>query len=119
MPHHVSTFIILENFLPILIMILTMTFLLHDLAPEPWKHDEKTRSTTAGAFLDPSSLILNLLRSPAPILFSDHSPAMYQRPQISPAGFALLLLGIALALMLCGSVKFLLDSCRCLGFSDG
>ncbi|GFS33904.1 hypothetical protein Acr_00g0031160 [Actinidia rufa] len=68
------------------------------------------------AFLGLSSLILNLLRSPTPIQFSDHSSAMYQRPpplrrppatpSISPAGFASLLLGTSLSLMLCGSVTF-------------
>ena len=69
------------------------------------------------ALLELSSLILNLLRSPTPIQFSDNSPAMYQRPPpplrrppattpISPAGFASLLLGISLSLMLCGSVTF-------------
>lgn len=60
-----------------------------------------------------SSLVLNILRSPpSPIPFSDPSPAMPPArssppaTQISPAGFASLLLGISLALMLCGSVTF-------------
>ncbi|XP_021644302.2 uncharacterized protein LOC110638158 [Hevea brasiliensis] len=63
-----------------------------------------------------SALVLNLLRSPpSPIPFSDQSPEIpseYSRrrssapPQISPAGFASLMLGISLALMLCGSLTF-------------
>lgn len=63
-------------------------------------------------FYELSALVLNLLRSPpSPAPFSEHSPEVYtsRRPtttQISPAGFASLLLGISLALMLCGSVTF-------------
>jgi hypothetical protein len=74
-------------------------------------------------FYELSALVLNILRSPpSPIPFSDHSPAAdvtttssssssssrrsTPMPQISPAGFASLLLGISLALMLCGSVTF-------------
>ena len=63
-------------------------------------------------FYELSALVLNLLRSPpSPTSFTDHSPEVYalRRPtatQISPAGFASLLLGISLALMLCGSVTF-------------
>lgn len=67
-------------------------------------------------FYELSSLVLNIMRSPpSPIPFDDHSPVMTpassssRRPmstQISPAGFASLLLGISLALMLCGSVTF-------------
>lgn len=61
-----------------------------------------------------SALILNLLRyPPTPIQFSDEvstSSRRQPRPaplsQISPAGFASLLLGISLALMLCGSITF-------------
>lgn len=63
-----------------------------------------------------SSLVLNLLRSPA-IQFSDQfptdvssssAPARRRAPvaQITPAGFASLMLGISLSLMLCGSVTF-------------
>ncbi|KAF5929885.1 hypothetical protein HYC85_000074 [Camellia sinensis] len=47
------------------------------------------------------------------LMFSDPSPAVVpssrrrpETPLISPAGFASLLLGISLALMLCGSVTF-------------
>ncbi|KAG5090201.1 hypothetical protein JHK82_048979 [Glycine max] len=64
--------------------------------------DEQSR-----ALYDLSSLVLNLLRSP--LTFSDEVPPASRRPgqaQISPAGFASLLLGISLALMLCGSVTF-------------
>lgn len=70
----------------------------------------------SGVFYELSVLVLNLLRShPSTISFSDDSPvippdvSMSRRSvpaQISPAGFASLLLGISLALMLCGSVTF-------------
>ncbi|WMV29179.1 hypothetical protein MTR67_022564 [Solanum verrucosum] len=63
-----------------------------------------------------STLIFNILRSPTtPFEFSDQSPVVQRstqlppvRPmqQITPAGFASLLLGISMALMLCGSVTF-------------
>ncbi|XP_062110783.1 uncharacterized protein LOC133822458 [Humulus lupulus] len=62
-----------------------------------------------------STLVLNILRSPpSPIPFPDQSPEMPSArrssssaaSQITPAGFASLLLGISLALMLCGSVTF-------------
>ncbi|KAJ7945569.1 Transmembrane protein [Quillaja saponaria] len=70
-------------------------------------------------FYELSDLVLNLLRCPpTPVSFSDSSPGMpsdvsssRRSPstnQISPAGFASLLLGISLALMLCGSVTFLI-----------
>ncbi|GFY99952.1 hypothetical protein Acr_13g0013520 [Actinidia rufa] len=77
------------------------------------RQDQQSR-----VFCELSTLILNILRSPpAPIDFSDPSPAMpppvsssrrraAATPPISPAGFASLLLGISLALMLCGSVTF-------------
>ncbi|KDP26826.1 hypothetical protein JCGZ_17984 [Jatropha curcas] len=68
-------------------------------------------------FYELSSLVLNLLRSPpSPIPLSDQalpvpSDSTVRRrssatTQISPAGFASLMLGISLALMLCGSVTF-------------
>lgn len=73
-------------------------------------------------FYELSALVLNILRSPpSPIPFPDHSTAeavsttssssstsrrSSPAAQISPAGFASLLLGISLALMLCGSVTF-------------
>ncbi|KAI3426820.1 uncharacterized protein J3R85_009693, partial [Psidium guajava] len=74
------------------------------------------------AFCELSALVLNLLRSPpTPVSFSDQSPeaisaaaaassssSSSRRPvaQITPAGFASLMLGMSLALMLCGSVTF-------------
>lgn len=63
------------------------------------------------ALYDLSALVLNLIRSPpTPLPFSHNVPPGASRrsppPQISPAGFASLLLGISLALMLCGSVTF-------------
>ncbi|XP_041014291.1 uncharacterized protein LOC121257368 isoform X2 [Juglans microcarpa x Juglans regia] len=78
--------------------------------------DEQSR-----IFYELSALVLNILRSPpSPIPFSDSLPqalttspsssSSSRRPspaaQISPAGFASLMLGISLALMLCGSVTF-------------
>lgn len=79
------------------------------------RQDEQSR-----VFYELSALILNILRSPSSTLsLSDQSPvtpppaAMSSRrplpatlPQITPAGFASLLLGISVALMLCGSVTF-------------
>lgn len=74
-----------------------------------------TQDQQSRVFHELSALILNILRSPpSPIQFSDHSPATSRRssppslPQLTPAGFASLLLGISLALMLCGSVTFFL-----------
>ncbi|PON50699.1 Transmembrane protein [Parasponia andersonii] len=67
----------------------------------------------SGLLYELSALVLNILRSPpSPIPFSDQSsPVSPVRrspaaTQISPAGFASLLLGVSLALMLCGSVTF-------------
>ncbi|KAM3753780.1 hypothetical protein ACB098_03G118200 [Castanea mollissima] len=76
-------------------------------------------------FHELSALVVNILRSPpAPIPFSDDSTAPMTTTrlaeasasrrssteaavaQITPAGFASLMLGISLALMLCGSVTF-------------
>ncbi|KAI4384224.1 hypothetical protein MLD38_002407 [Melastoma candidum] len=57
---------------------------------------------------DLSTLVLNLLRSPLP--FPDDPPSPLRRtpssPAFTPAGFASLMLGMSLALMLCGSVTF-------------
>ncbi|KAI3452580.1 hypothetical protein Pfo_009244 [Paulownia fortunei] len=61
-----------------------------------------------------SALVLKIIRSPPPpIDFSDQTPVVHRRrrsgpsfQQITPAGFASLLLGISLTLMLCGSVTF-------------
>lgn len=49
-------------------------------------------------FEELSALVLNLLRSPTPV--------RRRLPEITPAGFASLLLGMSLTLMLCGSVTF-------------
>ena len=76
-------------------------------------------------FYELSALVLNILRSPpSSVPFSDQSPATVTTmsssssspsasrrssmatTQISPVGFASLMLGISLALMLCGSVTF-------------
>ncbi|KAI3467725.1 hypothetical protein Pfo_024388 [Paulownia fortunei] len=67
-------------------------------------------------FYELSALVLNIMRSPpSSIDFSDQTPAIQRRrregpsfQQITPAGFASLLLGISLSLMLCGSVTFFL-----------
>lgn len=75
------------------------------------QRDEESR-----AFHDLSALVLSLLRSPPmsislPDQFPDSVHPIRPRyssaaTQISPSGFASLLLGISLALMLCGSVTF-------------
>ncbi|XP_058103134.1 uncharacterized protein LOC131246763 [Magnolia sinica] len=57
------------------------------------------------------SLLLSILRPPPPshpipIRSSAYHPS--RRTEVSPAGFASLLLGISLALMLCGSVTFVI-----------
>lgn len=66
---------------------------------------------------DISALVLNVMRSPPPSFdFADQSAAVAHQQrrdwpafhQITPAGFASMLLGISLALMLCGSVTFFL-----------
>ncbi|XP_044490401.1 uncharacterized protein LOC123214596 isoform X2 [Mangifera indica] len=65
-------------------------------------------------FYELSALVLNILRSPpSPIPYSDQSSTVIvsstrssSLTQITPAGFASLMLGISLALMLCGSVTF-------------
>ncbi|KAJ1407338.1 hypothetical protein SESBI_24444 [Sesbania bispinosa] len=64
-------------------------------------------------FCELSALVFNLLRSP-PLSYSDRVPIVpvpptespSRRCQITPAGFASLLLGISVSLMLCGSVTF-------------
>ncbi|PKI76987.1 uncharacterized protein LOC116210903 [Punica granatum] len=70
------------------------------------------------ALYELSTLVLNLLRSPpTPISFPDQPPTVAPPPssrrsvapvaaQITPSGFASLLLGISLAMMFCGSVTF-------------
>lgn len=65
------------------------------------------------AFYELSSLVLNIIRSPP--TSADQSPPDQRRrwegpsfQHITPAGFASLLLGISLSMMLCGSVTFFL-----------
>lgn len=64
------------------------------------------------ALHDLSALVLNIIRNPPPPQeFPDHVPTARRRSgpsfqQITPAGFASLLLGISLSLMLCGSLTF-------------
>lgn len=82
----------------------------------------RQRDQQSKAFYELSAMILNLLRSPpAPIDFLEDNQGLsdvedassfsiWRRnagmQQMTPAGFASLLLGICLALMLCGSVTF-------------
>ncbi|KAK4773801.1 hypothetical protein SAY87_028820 [Trapa incisa] len=72
----------------------------------------------SGQFHELSALVLSLLRSPPTTMpFSDQSPSVATSPprrsaegpipaQITPSGFAFMLLGISLSMMLCGSVTF-------------
>ncbi|XP_021723081.1 uncharacterized protein LOC110690532 [Chenopodium quinoa] len=84
-------------------------------------HHHQQQQPQSRVLYELSSLILNILRyppSPSSLNFSDHNlyspppsssssaPAVRVPPQITPAGFASLMLGISLALMLCGSVTF-------------
>ncbi|GMI99785.1 hypothetical protein like AT1G27290 [Hibiscus trionum] len=63
-------------------------------------------------FNELSALVMNLLRSPPPVPFTDQSSVSARRynsldvSTISPAGFAWLMLGISVSMMLCGSVTF-------------
>lgn len=72
------------------------------------QHDQKSK-----VFYYLSSQILNLIRyPPTPFQFSnDISTSSSRRiplTKITPAGFASLLLGISLSLMLCGSITFII-----------
>ncbi|PPD78955.1 hypothetical protein GOBAR_DD24124 [Gossypium barbadense] len=68
------------------------------------------------AFHELWGLVMSLLRSPlAPVPSASQSPALSTSPhsppvptmkKISPSGFALLMLGTSVSLMLCGSVTF-------------
>ncbi|EPS57237.1 hypothetical protein M569_17583, partial [Genlisea aurea] len=55
-------------------------------------------------FYELSALVFNVMRPPHPSRSSD-GPSF---ERITPAGFACLLLGVSVALMLCGSVTFFL-----------
>ncbi|KAL5717508.1 hypothetical protein ACHQM5_010495 [Ranunculus cassubicifolius] len=87
------------------------------------EQDEESKA----AFNELCSLILTIINSPShsllpiPIPFTNNNNnnddqvssqtramAMLSSKQVSPAGFACLLLGVSLTLMLCGSVTFLL-----------
>ncbi|KAB2624965.1 hypothetical protein D8674_016625 [Pyrus ussuriensis x Pyrus communis] len=86
------------------------------------RQQQQQQDQQSRVFYELSALVLNLLRSPpTPIQFSDNSTVVMpptssasslRRPpaasmaQISPAGFASLMLGISMALMLCGTVTF-------------
>nr|XP_043606439.1 uncharacterized protein LOC122578528 [Erigeron canadensis] len=63
-------------------------------------------------FYELSALILNLIRyPPVPVQYSGEvrrQPRAAPLSQITPAGFASMLLGVSLALMLCGSITFLI-----------
>ncbi|CAN1137241.1 Calmodulin-binding transcription activator 4 [Linum perenne] len=78
---------------------------------------EQRQDQHSRAFYELSNMVFNLLRSPpTQIPFSDQFAAMppaaasrRRSPaaaKMTPAGFASLLLGVSLALMLCGSVTF-------------
>ncbi|XP_031387271.1 uncharacterized protein LOC116200577 [Punica granatum] len=80
------------------------------------------RGHQSKALYELSTVVLNLIRSaPTPVSFSgeesliappasEAAPSSSRRrppaPQITPAGFASLLLGVSMSLMLCGSVTF-------------
>ncbi|XP_010530567.1 PREDICTED: uncharacterized protein LOC104822793 isoform X2 [Tarenaya hassleriana] len=84
------------------------------------RRQQHQRDQQSRVFYELSALVLSLLRSPPmPMTFPDQLPESPnqltgRRPppsssatnQISPAGFASLLLGISVALMFCGSVTF-------------
>ena len=75
----------------------------------PQQHHHNHQDQQSRVFYELSALVLSILRSPpTPIPYSDHSPSTSRTSaaQITPAGFASLMLGISLALMLCGSVTF-------------
>ncbi|CAN1794498.1 hypothetical protein LINPERHAP1_LOCUS20319 [Linum perenne] len=82
---------------------------------QPQQHQHQQQDQYSRVFFELSTLVFNLLRSPpTPIPFADHvspsssSSSVRRRrsAQITPAGFASLLLGVSLAMMLCGSVTF-------------
>ncbi|CAA2991374.1 uncharacterized protein LOC111403360 [Olea europaea subsp. europaea] len=79
------------------------------------RHSRHQQDHQSKILYELSALVLNIIRSPpTPIDFSDEiqprrRPPLRSEPvmqQITPAGFASLLLGISLSLMLCGSVTF-------------
>lgn len=84
---------------------------LNDMSRREHRQDQQSR-----VFYELSALILNILRyPPTPIQYSDsdevstssrRQPQRHPLTQLTPAGFASLLLGISLSLMLCGSITF-------------
>ncbi|KAM0027052.1 hypothetical protein Hdeb2414_s0020g00565101 [Helianthus debilis subsp. tardiflorus] len=78
------------------------------MTTQPHHHQDQN----SRVFHELSALILNLIRHPTPLHFSgDPTVASRRQPrpsQITPAGFASMLLGISLALMLCGSITFII-----------
>ncbi|KAF5801942.1 hypothetical protein HanRHA438_Chr06g0263251 [Helianthus annuus] len=81
------------------------------MTTQPHHHQDQN----SRVFHELSALILNLIRHPTPVHFSgDPTVASRRHPrpaplsQITPAGFASMLLGISLALMLCGSITFII-----------
>ncbi|XP_077228639.1 uncharacterized protein LOC143861636 [Tasmannia lanceolata] len=74
----------------------------------------RTQDQQSRVFYELCALLLSILHSPQlPMTYSNPPPAMSvsrtaRRPEVSPAGFASLLLGISMALMLCGSVTFVI-----------
>ncbi|XP_030542124.1 uncharacterized protein LOC115749438 isoform X2 [Rhodamnia argentea] len=64
---------------------------------------QRQRDQLSGALDELSALVLGLLRSPPPPIAAARRPPA---AQMTPAGFASLMLGLSLALMLCGSVTF-------------
>ncbi|XP_022776350.1 uncharacterized protein LOC111318009 [Durio zibethinus] len=80
------------------------------------QQNHRLQDQQSRVFYELSALLLNLLRlPPKPMPFTEQSPSP-TRPhppttsmattKISPAGFAWLMLGISVSLMLCGSVTF-------------
>ncbi|CAN1794500.1 hypothetical protein LINPERHAP1_LOCUS20319 [Linum perenne] len=66
---------------------------------QPQQHQHQQQDQYSRVFFELSTLVFNLLRSPP-------TPIPRRSAQITPAGFASLLLGVSLAMMLCGSVTF-------------
>lgn len=81
------------------------------------QQNHRQQDQQSRVFYELSALVLDLLRSPpVPMPFADQSPQPEERPHppptsmtkttMSPAGFAWLMLGISVSLILCGSVTF-------------
>ncbi|KAL4280010.1 hypothetical protein GQ457_03G026550 [Hibiscus cannabinus] len=70
------------------------------------QQDHRQRDLLSCAIHELSALVMNLLRSPpTPMHSAGQSPL---RTKITAMGFAWLMLGISVSLMLCGSVTFFL-----------